>query len=430
MEPIPLIGGTWLPLSGNWKSKCSGGFVDLRPAFFSTLALSAILAPGPLCAQYILHGSDGPVHLIESDAAILELNESRKDLPCTLTPVKPVLGFDLRFHAGYEITVPLRELSGNGDMLTVIFRVAPGTAKDSPIYFNQKFTVPSLDEDARGDAYLQGGFDIGEGDYHIDWLMRDKSERICSSSWDSSASLPGRDKDTRLSISRNAIDASADDFFYQEPPVERASTDPLKVKVLINFAPQASTSSAMRPVDTSALVSILRNISREPRITRFSIVAFNMHEQRVLYKNDDAEQIDFPQLGQALSQAKFGVVDYKKLVDKHSDSDFLTGLINDELANPDADAVIFAGPKVMLDDSIPQENLRDIAGLPCPVFYMNFNLEPQKNPWRDSIGNVVKKLRGYEYTITRPRDLWASWSDIMSRVVKLKRNTSAVASSK
>jgi hypothetical protein len=406
--------------------------VVARTAFLSSLFLAAILPPGTLCAQSLLHGSasGGPVQLIESDAAVLELNESRKDIPCTVTPVKPTLGFDLRFHAGYEITVPLRELAGEGDLLTVIFRVAPAAVKDSPVYFNQKFTVPSIDDDARGDAFLQGGFDIGEGDYHVDWLVRDKQERICSSSWDSSAVLPARDKETRLSINRNVVDASADDFFYKEPPVTRNSSEPLKVKVLINFAPQTSFASAMRPVDTSALVSILRNISREPRIGKFSIVAFNMNEQKVLYKNDDAEQIDFPELGQALSQAKFGMVDYKKLADKHSESDFLASLIGDELAHPDADAVIFAGPKIMLDDNIPQENLKDIAGLPCPVFYMNFNLSPQQNPWRDSIGNVVKKLRGYEYTITRPRDLWASWSDIMSRVVKLKLNAASVASSK
>ena len=60
---------------------------------------------------------------------------------------------------------------------------------------------------------------------------------------------------------------------------------------------------------------------------------------------------------------------------------------------------------------------------------MNYNLLPQQNPWRDPIGNVVKRLRGYEYTITRPRDLWTSWSDIMSRIVKLKLVATVATSS-
>ena len=33
-------------------------------------------------------------------------------------------------------------------------------------------------------------FDVGEGKYHIDWLMRDRSERVCSYNWDARPSLP------------------------------------------------------------------------------------------------------------------------------------------------------------------------------------------------------------------------------------------------
>ena len=39
-------------------------------------------------------GRGPPLH---SDAAILESQEARKDLPCTVTPIKPALGFDLKF---------------------------------------------------------------------------------------------------------------------------------------------------------------------------------------------------------------------------------------------------------------------------------------------------------------------------------------------
>jgi hypothetical protein len=154
-----------------------------------------------------------------------------------------------------------------------------------------------------------------------------------------------------------------------------------------------------------------------------------MNDQRILYRQDDADQIDFPSLGKALSSLKFGMVDYKKLTDPHSGSDFLSKLVLDELGNNKSDAVIFAGPKIGLNDSVPAENLKDLASVSYPVFYMNYNLWPQQNPWRDPIGNVVKRLRGYEYTISRPRDLWTSWSDIMSRIVKLKLVATVATSS-
>jgi len=51
---------------------------------------------------------------------------------------------------------------------------------------------------------------------------------------------------------------------------------------------------------------------------------------------------------------------------------------------------------------------------------MNYNLNPQVNPWRDAIGNAVRYLKGVEFTITRPRDLFFSWTEIMGRIIKSK----------
>jgi len=401
------------------------------------LCASVLVCAAHASGQTALQASNGhrAVHLLESDSAVLETEDVKKDLPCTVTQVKPQLGFDLRFHAGYDITVPLREISGDGNLLTILFKVTSDTAKDSPIYFSQRYNVPDIDNDARGDAYLEGGFDVGEGSYHVSWMMRDRMERVCSSNWDVTASLQGKDQGMKLAIGSNAVESSEREFFKPEPPVTRVANDtPLRVKVLINFAPQVSAASAMQPIDTSALVSILRNISREPRICKFSVVAFNMNDQRVVYRQDDSDGIDFPALGKALGSLKLGMVDFRKLSEKYSENDFLTKLIQDEVGHQSADAVIFAGPKVMLDGPPPVDNLKDMTGVTSPVFYMNYNLTPNQNPWRDSIGTVVKRMRGYEYTISRPRDLWTAWNDIMGHIVvghvaKVKLDGPEVASS-
>ncbi len=429
MEAIPKIGRTL-------KRQVRRAHEVSRAVVFSCVLLGGLAVSNPLCSQVQMHGTDaaGTINLVGNDSAVLDSGETKKDLPCTVTPVKPVLGFDLRFHSGYDIQVPLRELSGNGGLLTIVFRVTPPEAKESPIYFAQHYNVPPIDDDASGDAYLAGGFDIGEGDYHVDWLMRDRIERICSSNWDITASLPGRDQDMKLPIARNHIQESDQEFFKPEPAVARNNPDSrlkggLGVKILINYAPQVGSASAMQPIDTSALVSILRNIARDPRICRFSLVAFNMNDQRVVYRQADADTIDFPKLGKALRSLRFGMVDYKALSDPHSGRDFLDKFLTEELADNTADAVIIAGPQVNLTDTIPSDNLKDLPSVPFPVFYLNYNLFPAENPWRDPIGNVVKHLHGYEYTIARPRDLWTSWSDIMSRIVKLKLVTVEATSS-
>ncbi len=372
-------------------------------------------------------GPGGSVRLFTSDAAILESQEVRKDLPCTVTVNKPSLGFDLKYHTGYEVTIPLKELAGSDNQLTMVFRVTPEKHPDEPVYFSQHINVPVLDDDASGPAYLSGTFDVGEGKYHVDWLMRDRAERLCSFYWDMEASLPAKDKQMALDIAPAIVRPADHEPFKQEAPVERAQREtPLNVKVVVNFAPQDSASATLQPLDTNALISILRNIARDPRIGKFSIIAFNMQEQRVLYRQEEASQIDFPALGKALESLNLGTVDLKRLSQKHGDTEFLSNLITKEL-KPDKeqpDAVIFAGPKVMLDEGLPQDTLKQLSDVKLPVFYMNYNLNPQVNPWRDAIGNAVRYLKGLEFTITRPRDVFFSWTEIMGHIVKSKSGRS------
>jgi len=373
----------------------------------------------------------GNVHIFNTDLAVLESGETRKDLPCTVTPEKPAVGFDLRFHAGYQVTIPLRDLSGSENLLNVLFRVQAKDRPDQPTYFSQHIRVPAIEDDAKGDAYLQGNFDLGEGAYHIDWLMRDRGERVCSFSWDADAALTPKDKPMSLAIPPESIQRTDPEQFKEEPPVARASDQPpLNVKMLVNFAPQNSLSSTLQPVDTSALVSILRSIVRDPRIGKFSIVAFNMQEQKVVYRQEGAERLDFPALGQALTSLNLGTVDLKRLGDKHGDTDFLASLVKREVVpsgQDHPDAVIFAGPKVLLDSNVPDETLRETGSVDFPVFYMNYNLSPQQVPWKDAISHTVRFFRGTEYTISKPRDLWIAVSEMVSRIVKSRNGKQAAA---
>ena len=401
------------------------------PLLLASLLVSAVNAH----PQVVMLGSgpNGNVNIFNTDMAVLEAGEPRKDLPCSVTPSKPILGFDLRFHAGYQVTVPLRDLAGGENTLSILFRVETQSHPDRPIYFMQHVRVPVIEEDAKGDAFLQGAFDVGEGEYHVDWLMRDRSERVCSSYWDTEASIASKDRPMNLAIAPGVVQRADGEQFKEEPPVQRASNESLlNVKVLVNFAPQNSLSAALQPLDTTALVSILRSIVREPRIGKFSIIAFNMQEQKVVYRQDGADRVDFPALGEALSSLNLGTVDLKRLGEKHGDTDFLTELVRREVTSSQQnhpDALIFAGPKVMLDANVPQEALKAAGDVDFPVFYMNYNLNPQATPWKDAISHTVKFFRGYEYTITRPRDLWFAVSEMVSRIVKSRnvRQTSSIS---
>jgi hypothetical protein len=340
-----------------------------------------------------------------------------------VTPRKTELGFDLRFHAGYDVTVPLNELEGNGQLLTIVFRVYPVGDKEHSSYFSQHIRVPDVDEDAKGDATLSGAFDIGEGNYHVDWLIRDRNERPCSGSWDTQATLSEKDKGFRLFIDPKTIAEAQFEPFRDDPIRPRADTPegPVNVKLLVNFAPQSKGAASLPPTDLSAMVGILKTIEHDPRVGKMSLVAFNMQEHRVLYRQDEANSINFQALGNALQTLKLGTVTVQNLGDKNGDTDFLDSLIEKEVGVAgNSDGVIFAGPKAMLDADVPQDDIRRIGEIECPVFYVNYNPNPQAVPWKDSISHAVRVMKGTELTVSRPRDLWYTTSEMLSRIVRSK----------
>lgn len=389
-----------------------------------SLLLAAFVLCGNAASQSLFNESDpaAPVRMINGDRAVLEAREERRDLGCNISPAKPALGFDLRFHSGYELSIPLKELAGPGNTLLMVFRVTPESRNQDVRYFFQRVAVPEISPDAGGSAYLGGTFDVGEGRYSVDWLVRDASERYCSSSWDIEAKLPEEGLHAGMRIAPGAVQASEPTQFNPEPPVVREGTENcLNVRILINFAPQRAGLAVLQPIDTSALVSILRTIARDPRIGTFSVVAFNLQEQRIIYRQENADHIDFPALGEAIETLNLGKVDLKRLEQKHGETEFLATLIQNELGGQDQpDALIFAGPKAMLDQNVSTESLREIGKVDYPVFYMNYNLRPQEVPWRDSIGRAVRFFRGQEFTITRPRDVWSAVTEILARVVRTR----------
>lgn len=385
--------------------------------------LLAVLCSGTVCAQTELSLSrlGGLVRIVNTDLAVLETADHRNDLACEVFPQKPEMGFDLKFHAAYRVSIPLRELSGTGDQLRILIRVTPLDQKENQLYLVDRFTVPPLEDEAKGEAVLPGGFVVGPGRYKVDWLMRDRSERVCSSHWDLDAHQDADKGDLPLTMAPNAVAQQPPEPFGEQAPVERAPAGKLlHAKILVNFSPTNPRESTLKPWDIDAIVSILRGIAREPQFGRFSLVAFNVQEERIIYREDNVERIDFPALGDAVRGIKLGRVDYRKLQDPQSDTRFLTSLLVEHLGpqEPEPDVVIIAGPKLMLEKKVSADALKQAGRVTCPVFYLNYNFNPRSNPWRDAIGSTMRLYRGLEYTISLPRDLGAALTDMMFRMTR------------
>jgi hypothetical protein len=96
------------------------------------------------------------------------------------------------------------------------------------------------------------------------------------------------------------------DLFGYELPVQRDATHPLHVKILLNLSPAKQKESIPKIQDVAVLLSILHGIAREPGVSRFTLVAFNMREQNIIYRQDSAPEINFAALAKRYRRLRAG----------------------------------------------------------------------------------------------------------------------------
>jgi hypothetical protein len=76
------------------------------------ILLITALTEGTARAQSLIASTepDEPVRPPAADAAVFELQEPRTDLACSVSSLKPELGFDFLFRGGYIIGNPMKVL--------------------------------------------------------------------------------------------------------------------------------------------------------------------------------------------------------------------------------------------------------------------------------------------------------------------------------
>jgi hypothetical protein len=378
-----------------------------------TVVLLALTSSTIAPAQTLMR----PVSLLHSDAAVLESREARKDLRCAVKPIAPELGFDLTYHSGFAVAIPLRELTRGGN-LTSVFGITPTDTHEEAAYFTQKWSVPPIDEDAKGEVELRGSFVLGEGSYHVKWMVRDQAERYCSAQWQVTVERRGKDRQVQLRVPPGAVGPEDSDLFAPEPPVDRSDRGLLRVLVFLHYAPHAPGGAAVRSDEAGALLAMLRRVAREPRIGQYSLLVFNLAGGETLFRQRRTDAIDFPALGYAVERLNLGTVTVEKLAQSHTETNFLSALLADEIAEGVPDGVIFIGPKMTTESSGWERSLRTLGDLAVPTFYLSYDAHPYSHPWRDLIGSAVRFWKGSEYTIARPRDLTAAWASVMANLAE------------
>jgi hypothetical protein len=146
---------------------------------------------------------------------------------------------------------------------------------------------------------LADEFDIGPVRYRVDLQMSDARGWECSAHWGIRTQPKDDLPDQPLTLEPNQIAERIVGPFDDEPSVDHAVGQPLRIKILLNLSPESSLESILNPLHTSVLMSILRSIARQPGIGRFTPVAFNLRGQQIVHRQDNARNIDFSALGSA-----------------------------------------------------------------------------------------------------------------------------------
>jgi len=377
-----------------------------------------LLASAPLCAQAVMAGLKGgrAAPLFPTDAAVLEMREVKNSLPCGVTPTRTELGFDFVFQAGYAARVRLRDLVDAGNSLTAIFRVTSDSSPERPVYFEQKWSVPPLAAHAAGVAELVGAFNVGEGDYQVDWLLRDRQERVCSAFWRTSARMPIKAGAVTAGLPAGSITSAGTEPDAAHESSNGAADRRLAVSVLLNIGPGTPGATTISPAQTDALLAILRSITREPRVGSISVTAFNLEHRQVIFQEEAMRRVNFAGLKKAIGSLSLGTVSVGELADNSAEARFLVRLAAEQAARKRPDALIFVGPKSADEAAMTRDILTQLGDARCPVFYLHYAPDPSLNPWRDLIGSAVKYWRGREFSISRPVDFASAWSKIMSQL--------------
>jgi hypothetical protein len=189
----------------------------------------------------------------------------------------------------------------------------------------------------------------------------------------------------------------------------------------VNFDPQVPSSARLEDRDVESLVTILRRIGRDPRV-QTSIIACSLEAQQIFYQ-EDKSPIDLPALGEALKSVKFGMVDAKRLASSNRPGDFESDLIREQLKTEKPDALIVLGRKQAGGAKVSKESLDSLENSSTPSFYFSYNGDQQPPLAQDPISSIIKRLRGLEYRLDRPKDLFNAWSEVMLKIVHTKRDT-------
>jgi hypothetical protein len=192
----------------------------------------------------------------------------------------------------------------------------------------------------------------------------------------------------------------------------------LRVTVLLDAAPLNPRNPALRAWDRALLLGSLSSLLKQIPCASVRLRAFNLDQQRELFRQDQFDDAGFIKLAESLRTLELGTVSYRVLQQRQGGLDLLLDYANRELIAADpSDAVIILGPRTRYFAEVPRGKLKG-RETSNPHFYY-FEYFPgyfRGSQFPDALSSLTKRLDGTVYEIFSPGDLARSIQKMLTRV--------------
>ncbi len=300
------------------------------------LLLLAAFAVGASAQDLLTSDSCSGIQALLPDAGGKQTLEGHAELR------HPWLNYAFRFQAGYSIEIPLRQFAGKGNTVRVIARVRPSDGSRPPVCLFQSGELPEIPEGGKPDLPITGAFFLGEGNYRVDLAVFDQAGRLYQARFNLEAALKGGDRKVRLELAPGEVQPLGS--LRWKPHSEPAGRT-RRLTLLLNAASLYGEGKLPALYDPVLLLSSLSTVLSEGAFDQVRLIAFNLDQQRELFRQDRFDADGFRKLAETLLSLKLSSVPVTALAPGEARHALINSLVRAEMSSEKPpDAILFLGP--------------------------------------------------------------------------------------
>ncbi len=355
------------------------------------------------------------------DAYVAGLRTTR-GFECYARALPTRLSYAFRFQPRYTVEVPTQGFEQRMDSVHVLARVAPAGKPDHPVYLLQNFQRRDFPIVASAKGLLiHGSFFAGEGDYDVDLVVYDNLLRVWRKRLRIKASRSLRERKMRLALEPGAIQPLQ--LLDWTPRQQDGRPKQSRLTVLFHAASLYGSRITLDPYDVGLLLSSLSTTLSECAFADIRLVAFNLDQQRELFRRDHLDVDGFRELARTLLSVELAKVPMDVLQHPRGQFDLLSSLLRSEFSTGQpSDTILFFGPYTDVEskwkrpEGVPSHTRliyfqhRVDRVLPERPLYgkepMAIKVRPVEFP--DTIEHLVKSFSGEVLRIHDPAELSAA----------------------